>query len=129
MCTDKDEGLQLILLLFGDVMELPPHNTSAGDHHTLSNDTLCHDHSYCVLVCFTFIDTQKLNKRFCESLAVPLNAHLTVKLIRNLTELSNGRIINQSSYQLFDYCLNSKVGLSECSCIQQTTDGMLDSLR
>ena len=52
------------------------------------------------------------------------NVNLTVKLIRNLTELWNGR----TSYQLFDCCWNNKVGHSECSFIQKTTDGMLESL-
>ena len=56
------------------------------------------------------------------------NVHLTVKLIRNPTKLWNGRTMNRSLHQLFDCCWNNKVGHSECSFIQQTTDGMLESL-
>ena len=56
------------------------------------------------------------------------NVHLTVKFIRNPTELWNGRTMNRSSYQLFDCCWNNKAGHSECSFIQQTTDGKLESL-
>ena len=56
------------------------------------------------------------------------NVHLTVKLIRNPTKLWNGRTMNRSLHQLFDCSWNNKVGHSECSFIQQTTDGMIESL-